>query len=483
MTQTLLNTRFTSLIMLIIFFSIKGYSGSTPFITTWKTDNPGESNNNEIIIPTFPYEIYNYTIDWGDGTPNTVETGRARYTHTNLGTYTISITGNFPRIYINEVEEKNKILSIEQWGDNAWSSIKSAFAHCTNLQGNFTDAPDLSNVVSMRKMFYGAFKFNYHIDNWGRSITPYGSFENAIRFTEEYFTTGTSILASGCTSLTSPLHQETNVSVGTHLSWSPVEFATGYKVTVGTTPGGKDILDAVDAGSAPGYDIPTVLPGNTTIYVTIIPYDSSDEAIGVGCTEEYFTTGDSVPVPECTSLTLPLDGATQVYVGTDLSWSPVPDATGYILTVETFTTGIDILNTFDVGNVTHYDIPADLPENITIYVTIVPYNVGGEATGCIEETFTTGLAGAINPEDFPPKFFTPNNDTTNDHWIVPNPVKNEVLSIFIYDRYGKLLKQISDIAAGWDGTFNGTPLPTDDYWYLITYKNGSVLKGHFSLVR
>ena len=82
----------------------------------------------------------------------------------------------------------------------------------------------------------------------------------------------------------------------------------------------------------------------------------------------------------------------------------------------------------------------------------------------------------------PPRFFTPNNDNVNDYWIVPN-TSNQISSIYIYNRYGKLLKQITNLSMGWDGTFNGESMPNSDYWYLITFRNGKVLRGHFSLVR
>jgi gliding motility-associated-like protein len=50
--------------------------------------------------------------------------------------------------------------------------------------------------------------------------------------------------------------------------------------------------------------------------------------------------------------------------------------------------------------------------------------------------------------------------------------------IFIYDRYGKLITKINTNSDGWDGTFNGNPLPSDDYWYTAKLQDG---KGHFSL--
>jgi gliding motility-associated-like protein len=90
-----------------------------------------------------------------------------------------------------------------------------------------------------------------------------------------------------------------------------------------------------------------------------------------------------------------------------------------------------------------------------------------------------------------PKFFTPNGDGHNDTWII-NPTKNinnnaiVNAKIYIFDRFGKLLKQISTIGEGWDGTFVGQPMPADDYWFTIQYTENTVnkeFKAHFSLKR
>lgn len=85
-----------------------------------------------------------------------------------------------------------------------------------------------------------------------------------------------------------------------------------------------------------------------------------------------------------------------------------------------------------------------------------------------------------------PKFFTPNNDGYNDYWSVKgvNASFNTNSIIYIFDRYGKLLKQwVPASSEGWDGTSNGTPLPSDDYWYTIKLEDGREAKGHFSLKR
>jgi gliding motility-associated-like protein len=85
-----------------------------------------------------------------------------------------------------------------------------------------------------------------------------------------------------------------------------------------------------------------------------------------------------------------------------------------------------------------------------------------------------------------PKFFTPNNDGYNDYWSVKgvNQTYNSKSIIYIFDRYGKLLKQwVPTLNQGWDGTFNGVPLPADDYWFTLKLEDGREAKGHFSLKR
>ncbi len=142
-------------------------SGQRPFITTWKTDNPGPSGDDQITIPTASGEVYDYTVDWGDGSSDSGITGDFTHTYASPGTYTVIISGIFPRIHFETSQtDRQKLLTIEQWGDIAWTSMREAFLYCGNLQGNFTDSPDLSNVTDMGSMFKGTSSFNHPIGNW-----------------------------------------------------------------------------------------------------------------------------------------------------------------------------------------------------------------------------------------------------------------------------------------------------------------------------
>jgi gliding motility-associated-like protein len=84
-----------------------------------------------------------------------------------------------------------------------------------------------------------------------------------------------------------------------------------------------------------------------------------------------------------------------------------------------------------------------------------------------------------------PKYFTPNGDGYNETWNIVgvNEVTNSNSIVYIYNRYGKLLKQISVLGAGWDGKINQQTLPADDYWYVLELQNGRIAKGNFSLKR
>ncbi|MGY0391488.1 T9SS type B sorting domain-containing protein [Bizionia sp. KMM 8389] len=287
------------------------------------------------------------------------------------------------------------------------------------------------------------------------------------------------------------------------LNWTAASvLVTGYRINMGTTPGGTDVLDNVDVGNVLTYD-PGTLNYETTYYVTIIPYNDNGSA--TGCTEESFTvrnnpfqivdcdineivntvfcyengtntfietfsfessngnplnmffnsgtiesccdniriteadgtviyegnnggdlaglsltsdgdtmimyyesdssvsceSGSRTPwdfdvscvdvdaVPNCNAALLePLNGTLDVNENMDLTWSVASVLVdGYTLYMGTTPGGTDVLDGVDVGDVLTYD-PGLLAYGTTYYVTIIPYNANGPATGCTEESFT-----------------------------------------------------------------------------------------------
>jgi len=85
-----------------------------------------------------------------------------------------------------------------------------------------------------------------------------------------------------------------------------------------------------------------------------------------------------------------------------------------------------------------------------------------DTNGCGELVRTFGLIDFM-------EFFTPNGDEFNPTWNIIGLENQPGAKIYIFDRYGKLLKQISPAGQGWDGTYNGTPMPSADYWFRVEY--------------
>jgi valyl-tRNA synthetase len=105
-----------------------------------------------------------------------------------------------------------------------------------------------------------------------------------------------------------------------------------------------------------------------------------------------------------------------------------------------------------------------------------------DANGCGPEL----PIGIISTIDYPP-YFTPNGDGVHDTWnIIGLGASQPSAKIYIFDRYGKLIKQISPLGEGWDGTYNGQLMPSTDYWFKVEYAEAAKnteFKAHFSLKR
>ncbi|HWR93931.1 MAG TPA: T9SS type B sorting domain-containing protein, partial [Flavobacterium sp.] len=82
-----------------------------------------------------------------------------------------------------------------------------------------------------------------------------------------------------------------------------------------------------------------------------------------------------------------------------------------------------------------------------------------------------------------PRFFTPNGDGYNDFWIIKELTLFTSFELSIFDRFGKLLKQINQNGIGWNGIYEGKNLPADDYWFRLIYNEGKKINGNFSLKR
>jgi len=191
-----------------------------------------------------------------------------------------------------------------------------------------------------------------------------------------------------CPVMTSPLDGDINVPVDNLISWTPVDGIIGYLISLGTTPGGGEIINRRSSGLNNFYQPEVGLPENTTIYVTISLF-LPDAPIKT-CPLKVFTTVNVTGPPECTTLSSPLNFDTEVRVDTNIKWEYAPGATNYRISIGTLTNNYNIVDNQETGNQLFYQLPGDLPLNQEIFVRIVPFNENGDAIGCTEDSFTTG---------------------------------------------------------------------------------------------
>lgn len=150
--------------------------------------------------------------------------------------------------------------------------------------------------------------------------------------------------------------------------------------------------------------------------------------------------------------------------------------------------GLDI--TVNVSGFGDYEFAVNNPDgpyqdsNVFTDLPVDPYTFyvrDNNGCGIVETRFTPD----IRLEGFP-AFFTPNGDGINDYWqyIQPeNSMELLVEDIMIFDRLGTLLAYIDPTGLGWDGTYNGQPLPANTYWFKATNGDKRPLIGYFTLKR
>ncbi|MEO0571249.1 MAG: T9SS type B sorting domain-containing protein [Bacteroidota bacterium] len=370
------------------------------------------------------------------------------------------------------------------------------------------------------------------------------------------FTTREVAPLPSCTNLISPVNGSVNIPLTPFLEWNAVPGATGYRVSIGSTSGGTDILNNAVFNTTSTFVIE--FDPNQTFFITIIPFNDSGDAIGcgeetfstlLGCgpfldttTGEFVTLSPDITLPEVFSFCENADPLTVMAPpGADgYRWFRIDPFGGNTAMISEETevtiseTGEYFLEAFNIVSqpggviecptVLEFDVVSSeiatidnldirdtaLGLEITVNVSGIgdyeyaidnidgPYqdsNVFREVTpgthtlyvrdrngcGIVQETFEQDLT----VEGFP-KFFTPNGDNVNDFWQFIQPIAGQTIvlvSIEIYDRYGKLLRQIDQDSQGWDGTFNGRPLPSGGYWFRAVEDDGDVVRGNFTLKR
>lgn len=213
-----------------------------------------------------------------------------------------------------------------------------------------------------------------------------------------------------------PVNNERDVSVSTTISWTPVQGVTAYRISIGTTPNGSDIVSSTSTGQNTQFTPPTGLPENQTIYVRISLFILSQGTIP--CTEYSFKTEDVITPPEeCAIMVSPQDRAENVPVSSAIRWVHSPTATGYYVSIRT-SEGAQVVANESISNALQWNSNGRLRPETKYFVRIVPFNENGSVQSCPEYSFTTGpLATLPNC----PQLDYPQDGETN---VSLNPVIN-----------------------------------------------------------
>jgi len=182
---------FYCMIILFIYTTTVISAPEDHFVIKINTQN-GDGDST-FTIPIDTNRTYVYRVDWNNDGVFTDINVPFGITHTYPAgapfVHTIRIAGDFPQIYFNNSGDKEKIVSIEQWGTIAWESMQDSFRGCSNLVMNATDNPNLSNTLSLTQMFRGATTIGNGVGTWDwdtSNITSMsGLFRGASSFDED----------------------------------------------------------------------------------------------------------------------------------------------------------------------------------------------------------------------------------------------------------------------------------------------------------
>tara|TARA_B100000963_G_scaffold208250_1_gene181392 strand:- start:14084 stop:21370 length:7287 start_codon:yes stop_codon:yes gene_type:complete len=218
------------------------------------------------------------------------------------------------------------------------------------------------------------------------------------------------------------------------------------------------------------------------------PFPTSGPTIFIGVGGTYFVTATDVNTGCQRTLSIFVEESETASFDLDEDGTIREDEYKYFVEVKDLTN--DNNNTVRIKNITDlgigdYEFSIDDPtgpyqddpffENVrpgihTIYIR--------DKKGCGIGQFDVSVIGYK-------KYFTPNGDGIQDTWRILgiNEFFQPNSKVYIFDRYGKLLKELDPVLDGWDGTFIGRPMPQTDYWFRVFLEDGREFKGHFSLVR
>ena len=304
----------------------------------------------------------------------------------------------------------------------------------------------------------------------------------------------------------------TGLGAGAYSSISAIEDSTGCSDTLSDV-----LLDSVEldlsitwtdptscnandgsitlSGATSGLDYTITYTYNSVVEVETLTADASGEIVITGLAAGAYSSISAIEDGTGCSDTLSDVLLDSVELDLSITWTDPTscNANDGSITLSGATSGLDYTITYTYNSVVEVEtLTADASGEIVItglaagaysslsvieILTSCIFQVNMIDLMCIENEFACFRFKV---------FFTPNNDGYNDFWGL------ELLSVecnyllYIFDRYGKLLKTLSPQNDRWDGFYGGYNMPSNDYWFLVNYYEDGVSKtysSHFTLKR
>ncbi|MCH8519675.1 MAG: DUF285 domain-containing protein [Nanoarchaeota archaeon] len=148
-------------------------SRETIFISIWDTTltSSGSTNDTTIQLPLTQTGVYDFRIDWGDGTIEEItQWDEAIHTYEISGVYTIEIDGVIEGFRFNDQGDRLKLLIIEQWGNLRVGDEGNYFHGAENFNSNAIDSLNVSGMTNFRDFFRNAREYDEDISSWDVSL-------------------------------------------------------------------------------------------------------------------------------------------------------------------------------------------------------------------------------------------------------------------------------------------------------------------------
>lgn len=83
-----------------------------------------------------------------------------------------------------------------------------------------------------------------------------------------------------------------------------------------------------------------------------------------------------------------------------------------------------------------------------------------------------------------PNTFSPNGDGVNDTWDINNIQLYPDCNMQVFNKWGAIVFESQSYPEAWDGTYQGTPLPAETYYYILSFaKSLETLTGTITIIK